>query len=82
MKTRAALILLGLVLAACGADRADQETPGETEDREGVIEPMTDAVDDATAVEDRAMQEKDDIDQAVEEAEEPAEDPPGGEQAP
>lgn len=79
MITRATLIMLCLVLAACGADRGDRESPAETEDRENAIEPMTDAMDDAEAVEDQVMQQKEEIDEAVEEAEEPAEDPPAGE---
>jgi hypothetical protein len=75
MRTRAALIVLGLVLAACGADRADPETANATEDRDALIESMTDAMDDAKAVEGKLMEHKDAVDQALEDAD----DPPSGE---
>jgi hypothetical protein len=74
-ETRAALIVLGLVLAACGGDRANPETAAETEDRDSLIEPMTDAIDDAKAVEGKLMEHKDAVDQALEDAD----DPPSGE---
>ena len=79
MKTRAALIVLGLVLAACGADRADPGTAADTDDRDSLIEPMTDAMDDAKAVEGKLMEHKDAVDQAVEDADRSAADSSSGE---
>lgn len=73
MKARAALVFLGLVLGACGAETADQET-AETEAGESNAQPMIDAVDDAKAVEDKVTQQKEELDAALEEADKPADD--------
>jgi hypothetical protein len=79
MRIKALLIGLGLVLGGCSGG-GDQETAGETEDRDSMVQPMVDAMDDAKAVEDQVMEHKQDIDDAVEDAEESvedaAEDPP------
>lgn len=73
LKTTAALIFLGLVLGACGADPADQEL-AEPEAGESIAQPMIDAVDDAKAVEGQVMQQKEELDAALEEAEKSADD--------
>lgn len=73
MKTRAALVFLGLVLGACGAETADRET-AQTETGESIAQPMIDAIDDAKAVEDEVMQQKEELDAALEEAEKAADD--------
>ena len=73
MKTRATLVVLGLVLGACVAENADQaaaEPPADT----SIAEPMTDAINDAKAVEDKAMEQKEEVDAALEDAESSAED--------
>jgi hypothetical protein len=73
MKTTAALVFLGLVLGACGADTADQER-SETPAGESIAQPMIDAVDDAKAVEGKVIQQKEELDAALEDAEKPADD--------
>lgn len=74
MKAKAALLILGLALAACSADTTDQETAAEPETGESNAQPMVDAMDDAKAVEDQVMQQKEDIDAALDEAEQTLED--------
>ena len=73
MKTTAALVFLGLVLGACGAETADQE-PAEPEAGASIAEPMTDAIQEAKAVEGEVMQQKEEIDAALDEAEKAADD--------
>ena len=73
MKTRAAWVFLGLVLGACGAETADQEA-AETAAGESIAQPMIDAIDDAKAVEGKVMQQKEELDAALEEAEKAADD--------
>lgn len=68
-----ALLVLGLVLAGCSGG-ADQESAAGTEDKDSVIEPMTDQIDKAKAVEDQAMEHKEAIDDAVQEAGETADE--------
>lgn len=76
------MIALGFMLAACGGG-ADQDSPAEAEDRESVVDPMADttdeAMDKAEAVEDEAMRQKENLDEAVEDAEDPPEEPPAEE---
>ena len=73
MKTTAALAFLGLVLGACSADKADQE-PADTAAGESIAQPMIDAIDDAKAVEGKVMQQKAEVDAALDEAEKAADD--------
>lgn len=68
-----ALLILGLMLAGCGGG-ADQESAAGTEDKDSVIDPMSDQIEKAEAVEDQAMEHKEDIDEAVQEAEDTADD--------
>lgn len=75
MKIKAAMIVLGLMLAACGAETPSEEpAAAATEDPESLAEPMTDAMDEARAVEDQVMEQKEEVEAALEEAEETAED--------
>ena len=73
MKTTAALVLLGLALGACGAENAGRET-AEPEADTSIAEPLTDAINDAKAVEDKVMEQKEEVDAALEDAENSAED--------
>lgn len=73
MITRTALISISLVLGACGAEPADQE-PVSTEAGESIAQPMIDAIDDAKAVEGKVMQQKEELDAALEEAEKTADE--------
>lgn len=61
------LLIVGLLLAGCGGGGND-ESAAATEDPESVFDPMTDQIDKAKAVEDQAMQHKEDIDSAVQQA--------------
>jgi hypothetical protein len=73
MKTKTALIVLGFMLAGCGGGADDEALP-EPEATGSVAESITEPMERAKAVEDQAMEHKDAIDEAVEDAE--AEDPP------
>ena len=53
-----------LALTACGGS-AEPDTTVETEDEETVFDPMTDQIEKAKAVEDSALQHKEDIDKAI-----------------
>ena len=61
-------IAMTLVLAACGGS-AEPDATVETEDEDTVFDPMTDQIEKAKAVEDSALQHKEDIDKALEEVE-------------
>lgn len=69
MKMKTGAIVLGLLLAGCGGGM-DQETAAEAEDKDAAVEPMSEPMEKAEAVEDQAMEHKDDIDDAVQDAEE------------
>lgn len=73
MTAKAALPILCLALAACSAETPDQQTT-EPEAAESIAQPMVDAMDDAKAVEDQVMQQKEDIDAALDDAEQTLED--------
>ena len=68
MKNMTLAIAMTLVLAACGGS-AEPDATVETEDKETVFDPMTDQIDKAKAVEDSALQHKEDIDKALEDVE-------------
>ncbi len=68
MKSKAAATVLCLLLAGCGAETANEEPAATTENPEGFAEPLTDAIEDAKAVEDEIMRQKAEIDAAIEEA--------------
>lgn len=67
------LILLCLLLAACGNEAAD-DAAGK-EDEESVFDPLVESVDKAKAVEDTVLQQKEDMDEAMKQMEEGGEDP-------
>ncbi|HSD71039.1 MAG TPA: hypothetical protein VLB07_15885 [Woeseiaceae bacterium] len=67
------LIVLSLILSACGDEAANHSA--DEEDEESVFDPLIESVDKAKAVEDTVMQQKDDMDEAMQRMEEGAEDP-------
>ena len=74
MKIKAALLVLGLALTACGADTTDPEPAIDPEAGESIAQPMVDAMDDAKAVEEQVKQQKEEVDAALDEAEKTLED--------
>jgi hypothetical protein len=75
------LLLAGLVLGGCNGG-GDQEPAAAVEDEAGVFDPMTDQVDKAKAVEEQLMEQKEAVDEALQQAEESAADPGDDPEAP
>ncbi len=67
------LILLSLLLSACGNEPADDATTSE--DEETVFDPLIESVDKAKGVEDTVMQHEEDMDEAMRHMEDGTEDP-------
>ena len=67
------LIVFCLMLPGCGNEPADESATHE--DEETVFDPLIESVDKAKGVEDTVMQQKEDMDEAMREMEEGAEDP-------
>lgn len=67
------LIALGLTLSACDNEAAN-DSAGQ-EDEETVFDPLIESVDKAKAVEGTVMQQKQDMDEAMQRMEEGTEDP-------
>ncbi len=66
------LIMLCLMLSACGNEPADDAA--SKEDKETVFDPLIESVDKAKGVEDTVMQQKEDMDEAMKRMEEGTED--------
>lgn len=60
------IIVTALLLAACGGGSGDAAAP---DDRETVFDPLTDQLDKAESVQDTTRQHKDDLDAALQTAE-------------
>jgi len=69
LRNASVLIVLGLWLVACGAGES-----GDDKDRETVFDPLVQNIDKAKEVEDKVMQQKAQIVQAVKDAEGTADD--------
>lgn len=67
------LIVFCLMLPACGNESADEAATHE--DEETVFDPLIESVDKAKGVEDTVMQQKEDMDEAMQRMEEGTEDP-------
>jgi Skp family chaperone for outer membrane proteins len=68
-----ALIVFCLMLSACGNESADDAA--SKEDKETVFDPLIESVEKAKGVEDTVMQQKKDMDEAMQRMEEGTEDP-------
>lgn len=69
LRNTSVLIMLGLSLVACGGGDS-----GNDKDQETVFDPLVQNIDKAKEVEDKVMQQKAQIDQAVKDAEGAAND--------
>jgi hypothetical protein len=67
------LIVYCLMLSACGNGPADDAATHE--DEESVFDPLIESVDKAKGVEDTVMQQKEDMDDAMQRMEEGTDDP-------
>ena len=67
------LIMFCLMLSACGNEPADEAA--SKEDEETVFDPLIESVEKAKGVEDTVMQQKKDMDEAMQRMEEGTEDP-------
>ena len=67
------LIMFCLTLSACGNEPADDAA--SKEDEETVFDPLIESVDKAKGVEDTVMQQKEDMDEAMQQMEEGMEEP-------
>ena len=67
------LIVFSQMLAACGNEPADDATTQD--DEETVFEPLIESVEKAKGVEDTVMQQKEDMDEAMQQMEEGTKDP-------
>jgi hypothetical protein len=67
------LIVFCLMLSACGNETADETATKE--DEETVFDPLIESVEKAKGVEDTVMQQKKDMDEAMQRMEEGTEDP-------
>ena len=66
-------LMMCLMLSGCGNEPADDAA--SQEDKETVFDPLIESVDKAKGVEDTVMQQKKDMDEAMQRMEEGAEDP-------
>jgi hypothetical protein len=68
MKTAVTVMAMAFLMAACNGG-VEPQAATEADDRESVFDPMTDQIEKAKQVEDVALQHKEAIDQALEDAE-------------